>query len=98
MKMDKNLVLTAAMAGLFMASTNTASAADKKVEDTVMCYGVNECGGKGSCHGKVDSCGGKNSCSTEVKCAGHNSCKGKGLVKLTKKECLDKKGTIASAK
>jgi hypothetical protein len=96
MKFDK-FALTA-MTGLLLASAQMVQAEEAKVDETVLCYGVNSCKAQGACGGKVDACSGKNACSTEVTCAGHNTCKGKGLVKLTKKECLDKKGTIAQAK
>ncbi len=97
MKFNRTLAITA-LSGLMMASAQIATAADKAVEETVMCYGVNSCKGQAACSGKVDSCAGKNACNTEVHCAGHNSCKGKGLIKLSKKECLAKKGTVAQAK
>jgi len=93
MNTKKGLMMMAAIAGL---SLTVAHATDQKiVEDTVSCYGVNDCKGHGACHGKVDSCSGKNSCNTELSCGGKNSCKGKGITKLTKKECMDKKGKIA---
>jgi len=99
MKSKKQLLLTAAMAGLTLASCaggETTSSSQMKDSQTVMCHGVNSCKGHGDCAGKVDACSGKNGCQAELKCSGHNSCKGKGLKKMTKKECMDKKGTVAS--
>lgn len=97
MKFDNKAFALAAISGLMLATTalNAAESKTAPAEETVMCYGVNACKAQGSCHGKVDSCSGKNNCSAEVSCAGHNSCKGKGLVKMTKKDCLAKKGTVA---
>jgi hypothetical protein len=94
MDTKKSLMMMAALAGLSMTSVHATEGA-KVVEDTVKCYGVNDCKGHGTCHGKVDSCNGKNSCNTEVSCSGKNSCKGKGLTNLSKKECKAKKGHIA---
>ena len=97
MKFDnKALALSALLLGATAVSHAADKAAPTQPEEQVMCYGVNECKGHGSCHGKVDSCSGKNNCSTEVSCAGHNACKGKGLVKMTKKDCLAKKGKPAA--
>lgn len=54
----------------------------KSPADQVMCEGINECAGKGSCAG---SHGG---------CAGLNSCKGKGMVSATLKDCVCKGGKV----
>ncbi len=98
MKFDnKALALSALLLGSASAiAADAAKKADAPKDEQVMCYGVNTCKAQGACHGKVDSCSGKNNCSAEASCAGHNSCKGKGLLKMTKKDCLDKKGTVAS--
>jgi hypothetical protein len=94
METKKSLMMMAALAGLSMTSVHATEGA-KVVEETVHCYGINDCKGHGTCHGKVDSCSGKNACNTEVTCSGKNSCKGKGIVSATKKACEDKKGKIA---
>jgi hypothetical protein len=52
----------------------------KKPDDKVMCEGINECAGKGTCAG------------TSNGCAGMNSCKGKGVVSSTFKDCVCKGG------
>lgn len=98
MKSRKQLLLTAAVAGLTLASCagGDMKGKDAKGSETVMCHGVNSCKGHGDCAGKVDACSGKNGCQAELKCAGHNSCKGKGLKKMSRKECMDKKGKVAS--
>ena len=98
MKTDKNTLVLGALAGLMLLSGNAfAESKDKAASDEqVMCYGVNSCKAQGSCAGKVDSCSGKNGCNTEITCSGHNTCKGKGLKKVSKKECTDLGGKIAS--
>jgi hypothetical protein len=83
----KNLLVTAAVAGMLAVGANAqakgkkaegAKKGDKKVE----CHGVNECKGHGECHNADGS-----------SCKGSNECKGKGWVSMTEKECKDKGGT-----
>ncbi|MAF76917.1 MAG: hypothetical protein CME63_09505 [Halobacteriovoraceae bacterium] len=94
----RNLLMSTAMAGLMMASCSqqAVGANSDASSKEVMCYGVNACKGHGDCSGKIDACNGKNGCEASLKCAGMNSCKGKGLKKLSKKECMDKGGKVAS--
>jgi len=91
-----NLLMSTAMVGLMLASCSqqTAQASDAEMKE-VMCHGVNSCKGHGECAGKIDACNGKNGCEASLKCAGMNSCKGKGLKKLSKKECMAKGGKVA---
>lgn len=99
MNTKKHLLMTAALAGLTLTSCATDSSSHQNSQmgsDQVMCYGVNSCKGHGDCAGKVDACNGKNGCEEKISCKGHNSCKGKGLKKMSKKECLSKKGKVAS--
>ena len=104
MDTKKILLLSAAVAGLSMTANSADKMAKKhhknmKKGEKVMCYGVNSCKGHGKCAGVIkNTCNGKNGCQTEVKCMGMNSCKGKGLVPMSKKDCLAKKGTVAKAK
>ncbi|MCB0416695.1 MAG: hypothetical protein H6617_04825 [Bdellovibrionaceae bacterium] len=90
MKNKKNPMVAAALAGMigaaFTISTVTQAKSPPKGEN-VPCYGVNECGGKGSFCGVP----GANSCH------GKNSCKGKGLIQMEKSECLKKGGQVADA-
>jgi hypothetical protein len=38
---------------------------------------------------------GKGACASAANnCKGHNTCKGKGWLEVTEKECKDKKGTV----
>lgn len=79
----KNLVLTAALLGLSLSQN--ISAADKKAEETKkevegQCIGVNSCKGTSACHSEANSC------------AGTNACKGKGWLRMTEKQCKEKKG------
>ena len=83
-KTNKTL-MTAALGGLMLAATISASSADEKgaaaagTGKTGECHGVNSCKGTGACHGAGNSCAGK------------NACKGQGWIKATKAEC-DAKG------
>ena len=58
----------------------------KKPDDRVMCEGINECAGKGTCAG------------TQNGCAGMNSCKGKGVMSSTFKDCVCKGGKTVDEK
>ena len=74
-----------AMAGLLAAGA--CASQKEKTEATVdapktgECWGINACKGKGACGGPGHEC------------AGQNTCKGKGWLKLSKEECVSKKGT-----
>lgn len=80
----------AATAALF-ALTSMANAATPPAgssglavgkDDTVHCYGVNECKGTADCK------------TTANECKGMNECKGHGFKALAAGECLDKGGVI----
>lgn len=91
MKKGSNVLVSAALAGLFtaslaMANEHDAGAAAGGAEAKGECHGVNACKGKGECGGKGHSC------------AGQNACKGKGWMSMTKKECTDKKGKFKAKK
>lgn len=75
----RGAVLASAAAGLF-AITAASPLAHAGEEDTVRCYGINACKGKGDCGGKGHSC------------AGENECKGKGYLDLDKETCLKIQG------
>jgi hypothetical protein len=77
----KGTLIAASVAGLFAAGVQPAYAADNDGEQ-VMCYGINECKGHGSCAGHGHSCSGK------------NGCKGQGDSKVTRKDCAAKGGTV----
>lgn len=84
---NKSLIMAAAIAGMSIA----ANAEDKKTTEWPkdkpgQCHGVNSCKGQGACHSKTNSC------------AGSNSCKGQGWMKMTKKECDEKKGNFVGKK
>jgi hypothetical protein len=96
MKSKKNLLISAAMAGLALAATGCASNSSAGSAKEVMCHGVNSCKAKGQCAGKVDTCSGKSGCEAKMSCAGANSCKGKGLIKMGKDACKKKGGKAAS--
>lgn len=83
--MGKNsILLSAAVAGLMMASSQSFASGDTsgKAQAAVgECHGINSCKGKSACKGESNAC------------KGQNSCKGKGWVKLSKKACEKKGGT-----
>ncbi len=92
----KSLMASAAIAGLMLASGSSTAAQPETKTQEVMCYGVNSCKGHGECAGKIQACSGKSGCEAKISCAGKNSCKGKGLKKMDKKDCIAKKGQVAS--
>lgn len=96
---NSKLLLATAFAGLALSSCaeTPKKSMDQSGAETVMCHGVNSCKGHGQCGGKVDACSGANGCDATISCAGKNSCKGKGLKKMSKKECLDKGGKVAKS-
>jgi len=71
----KSAVLASAVAGLFVAGSYAAVAADESHEGKVKCEGVNSCKGQGSCKTAHNSC------------AGQNGCKGQSHLWLTPEEC-----------
>jgi uncharacterized membrane protein len=81
--MTKGILIATTVAGLFVtAGTSMAFAADKKDGEQVVCSGINECKGHGTCAGAGHAC------------AGQNGCKGQGHSKVTKKVCLEKGGKV----
>ena len=77
------ILVSAALAGLVLASSCSYLENGEEEPEIVggECHGINSCKGQGACAGK------------DHRCAGMNSCKGQGWLKMTEKECLDKKGT-----
>ena len=81
--MKKSQLLSAAVSGLFFASTSFAQTAGASStaptaaagDETCNCAAFNSCKGQGECGGKGHECAGK------------NSCKGKGWKKVSKAEC-----------
>lgn len=84
----KNLgLVSAAVTGVLLALATSTTACKKSPEKTEMgdCHGVNECRGKGACHGvKKDG--------STYSCAGNNECKGQGIMKMSKTDCEKKSG------
>ena len=86
MNRTKGVVIATAAATLILAGAARVRADDAQKQrqpgDRVMCEGINECAGKGSCAG------------TQGGCAGMNSCKGKGVVDSTYKNCVCNGGKV----
>jgi len=82
----KNAVLATAVASLFVSGAAFAKEkTEKKSDSKVMCSGVNECKGHGSCK------------SANNACKGQNGCKGQGMTETTEKDCKDKGGKVEVA-
>jgi uncharacterized membrane protein len=87
MKGTKGALIASAAAGLILGGLVLARADEKKSGgDMIHCAGVNSCKGQGSCAGAGNSC------------AGMNSCKGKGVVDMSKEDCLKKGGKVVEPK
>jgi hypothetical protein len=87
MKTNKGLLIASAAAGLILAGTFVAQAAEEKKGGEVSCAGINACKGQGACAGGS----GGNSC------AGKNECKGKGVsMAASADECAKKGGKVVS--
>ncbi|HME71403.1 MAG TPA: hypothetical protein VKM54_16245 [Myxococcota bacterium] len=71
----KSAVLASAVAGLFVAGSHAALAADDSHAGQIKCEGVNSCKGHGSCKSAHNSC------------AGQNGCKGQSFAWLTPEAC-----------
>ena len=83
------LMIASAAAALIIAGAvgvKAESHTEKQGGDKVMCEGVNDCKGKGSCATAQNSC------------AGENACKGKGALSMTKDECEKKGGKVSEKK
>lgn len=89
MKTNKGLLIASAAAGLILAGTIVANAAEEKTGGEVSCAGINACKGQGSCAGGA----GGNSC------AGKNACKGKGVSMVSSAaDCTAKGGKVVESK
>jgi hypothetical protein len=88
MRKRNGLAIASAAAALILAGVVGAGASShsEKSGGKVMCEGVNECKGKGSC------------ATAENSCAGENACKGKGALSMTKEECEKKGGKVSEKK
>ena len=89
MRKKNGLAIASAAATLILASAvgvRATSQDEKAGGNKVMCEGVNECKGKGSCATAQNSC------------AGENACKGKGALSMTKEECEKKGGKVTEKK
>ena len=89
MRKNNGLVIASAAATLILAGVvgvGAAPPAEKAGGDKVMCQGVNDCKGKGSCATAQNSC------------AGENGCKGKGALSMSKEECEKKGGKVTEKK
>ena len=89
MRKKNGLAIASAAAALIIAGAvgaNASSHGEKAGGDKVMCEGVNECKGKGTC------------ASANSSCAGENACKGKGALSMTKEECEKKGGKVSEKK
>ncbi|MEI8359331.1 MAG: hypothetical protein WCH13_12690, partial [Deltaproteobacteria bacterium] len=82
----KGTLIALSVAALFAArdarATDGGTTDSSKADAKVRCAGINECSGKGSCHGNGNSC------------AGTNSCKGKGVVETSRADCEKQGGKI----
>lgn len=79
----KGVLIATAVAGLFAANGAAASEDGGGTDAEVKCLGVNECKGNSQCGVP----GGHS-------CHGENSCKGKGWIKMSEKDCKDKGGKV----
>lgn len=86
MASKKNVLLSAALGGLFLASCTTPEPSSGNSMAMGECHGVNGCKGQGDCGGKGHECAGK------------NTCKGKGWKKMSMTECKEKGGTFKETK
>ena len=83
----KGMLIASAAATLILSGAVVARAdSHEKTGGNVSCTGVNACKGQGSCSGAGNSC------------AGQNSCKGKGVLEMSKDECLKKGGKVVEDK
>ena len=80
-KNSREMMLSAAVAGIVMAGLGASVPAQAKAKSTVDCMGVNSCKGKSACKGANG-------------CKGKNECKGQGMAKLSAKACKAKGGHV----
>lgn len=103
--LTKSVVVSAALAGLFLAGTASPAFAhdhEKKAEGGEAPKSEKKAG-KGPakkaatvhCLG-INACKGTSECGVDGAhgCKGQNECKGKGWISLTKKDCKKQKGTV----
>ena len=87
MDRTRGTLIATAAAGLILTGAVLARADEQKSGgDMIHCAGVNACKGQGSCAGAGNSC------------AGMNSCKGKGVLDMSKEDCLKKGGKVVEPK
>jgi uncharacterized membrane protein len=87
MKGTKGALIASTAAGLILGGLVLARADEQKSGGNMIhCAGVNACKGQGSCAGAGNSC------------AGMNSCKGKGVVDMSKEDCMKKGGKVVEPK
>ncbi len=87
--MKKSTLVASAVASMFAfgayaADSKAPAKDDKAAAANVKCTGVNECKGKGACHGAGNACAGK------------NECKGKGVMAMSDADCKAKGGTVVA--
>ncbi len=85
MTSKKQIFLSAALGGIFLASCTTPEPSTSSATAMGECSGVNACKGQGECGGKGHECAGK------------NECKGQGWKKMTMSECNEKGGRFKDA-
>ena len=89
MRKKNGLAIASAAAALIVSGAVGAFAeshAEKAGGAKVMCEGVKECKGKGTC------------ATAQSSCAGENACKGKGALSMTREECEKKGGKVSEKK
>jgi hypothetical protein len=79
-------LIASAAAALILSGAVLARADEKSGGEMIHCAGVNACKGQGSCAGAGNSC------------AGQNSCKGKGVLDMSKEDCVKKGGKVLQPK
>jgi len=80
---SKGTVIASAAFALVVSGAVQAADTDKaKGDEEVFCAGINTCKGETECR------------SAHNDCAWENTCKAKGIVETTRKECLAKHGKV----
>jgi hypothetical protein len=80
----KGALIASGVASLLSSGVAFAGDKAKDAPKDVKCAGVNECKGKGACHGADNGC------------SGQNGCKGKGWTKMSEKDCTAKGGKVVA--
>ena len=85
-------VFALSAAALFLGACSkdqpASQAPSASADETVKCFGINECKGESACNVNKPELG------IEHSCAGENECKGKGWIKVPRSECEAKSGEI----